>query len=175
MLGEDVKSWFTQTHTHTQMKRSAYRQPLPGGWLRDYKLSGSDLLKRGFSHVKRFTVYTIGTKNCEFRVFLLPFDFSWLWYDSLFRKMCWLLLLYCYLLQELTYTLTVRVENSRCGFQKTLNVRLEIGPLIKEFATPLQKDLNTTENKKNSIEASAIEFLKGSYQSVSPKTLKEGG
>lgn len=32
-----------------------------------------------------------------------------------------------------------------------------------------------TENKKIAIEASAIEFLKGSYQSVSPKTLKEGG
>ena len=32
-----------------------------------------------------------------------------------------------------------------------------------------------TEHKKISIEASAIEFLKGSYQSVSPKTLKEGG
>lgn len=28
---------------------------------------------------------------------------------------------------------------------------------------------------KFSLEASAIEFLKGSYQSVSPKTLKEGG
>lgn len=31
------------------------------------------------------------------------------------------------------------------------------------------------ECKKISLEASAIEFLKGSYQSVDPKTLKEGG
>lgn len=69
----------------------------------------------------------------------------------------------------------VRVENSWCGFQKTLNVRFEIGPLIKEFATPLKKGFKKTEKKKISIEASAIEFLKGSYQSVSPKTLKEGG
>lgn len=34
-------------------------------------------LKKRLSHVKCFTVYTIGTKkNREFRVFLLPFDFS---------------------------------------------------------------------------------------------------
>lgn len=77
--------------------------------------------------------------------------------------------------RERKKTLTVRVENSSCGFQKTLNVRLEIGPLIREFATPLQKDLKEKELRKSRIEASAIEFLKGSYQSVSPKTLKEGG
>lgn len=75
----------------------------------------------------------------------------------------------------------VRVQNSRCSFQKTLNAWLEIGPLRKEFATPLQKESTSrkrekkTENKKISTEASAIEFLKGSYQSVGPKTLKEGG
>lgn len=51
----------------------------------------------------------------------------------------------------------------------------EIGPLIKEFAAPFFKwKKKKTENRKISIEASAIEFLKGSYQSVSPKTLKEG-
>lgn len=48
---------------------------------------------------------------------------------------------------------------------------LEIGPLVKESS--FTKGLGTRKNIK--AEASAIEYLKGSYQSVSPKTLKEGG
>ena len=59
---------------------------------------------------------------------------------------------------------------------------LRLDPSLKKICNSFTKGFFFFEKKKKdgeykkiSIEASAIEFLKGSYQSVSPKTLKEGG
>ena len=139
MLGEDVKSWFTH-------KRRGLRTD--NLCLVDGSEDGSSPAQTSWKevqpHVKRFTVYTIGTKKKKKIVnsecFLLPFLIS-VYCDTTLCSENVLTFAYSLLLLTLRIkTLTVRVENSWCGFQKTLNVRLEIGPLIREFATPLQKD-----------------------------------
>lgn len=137
MLGEDVKSWFTH-------KRRGLRSD--NLCLVDGSQNGSSPAQTSWKeaqpHVKRFTVYTIGTKKKLWiqSVFFFRFWFQFTVIRLFVRKN---VLTFAYSLLLLTLrikTLTVRVENSWCGFQKTLNVRLEIGPLIREFATPLQKD-----------------------------------
>lgn len=134
----------------------------------------------------RLTVYNHRNKNKIVNLECFFFRLISVYCDSIKKKNFFCLFVYCYLFQELMQTLMARVENSSRSFEKTLNAwdwtlpEENLQLLFKRiilFWKNKKKKKKTTKNsdrgKCNWIFV-VVFVSKGSYQSLSPKTLKEG-